>query len=289
MKLVDLHTHTTASDGSMTPAALVEYAAGKGLAAIAVTDHDTLAGLEEAVEEGHRRGLEVIAGLEISVDFDPEMHMLGYFMDGIPGSLEPVLAGLKAKREERNPRIVAKLREMGFDITLEEAASLAGGKIVGRPHIAETLVRHGYVGSVAEAFEKYLASGKPAYFKKDKLTPAEGVNAVLEAGGIPVLAHPVHLNMSMEKLDELLGRLVADGLMGMEAIYVDNTGEQTERLLELCTRHGLLATGGSDFHGRFKPDIDIGCGRGNLKISYEIVEKLKDAQKQRKKGNRTNA
>lgn len=279
MKFVDLHTHTTASDGSMTPSELVKYAAGKGLAAIAITDHDTMSGVEEAVQEGLRQGIEVIPGLEISVDFDPEMHILGYFMKGGYMAITPVLEELARKRDERNPKIVAKLRELGFEITLEEAAGLAGGKIVGRPHIAEALVRHGYVKNVREAFDLYLASGKPAFFKKDKLTPAEGVKVILKAGGTPVIAHPVHLGLEWDKLDRLLGELAGEGLKGAEAIYVDNTDEQTAVLLELCKKHNLVATGGSDFHGRFKPDIDIGSGKGNLRIPYEIVEQLGKLQK----------
>lgn len=278
MKFVDLHTHTTASDGSMSPATLVRYAAEKGLTAIAITDHDTLAGVEEAEAEGLKQGIEVIAGLEISVDFNPEMHILGYFMNNRHMAIMPVLDDLMKKREARNPKIVAKLRELGMDITLEEVVALAGGKIVGRPHIAEAMIRHGYVGSMGEAFERYLASGRPAFFKKDKLTPAEGVKVILDAGGVPVLAHPVHLGLGWEELDRLLSELAAKGLKGAEAIYVDNTDEQTARLIELCRKHGLIATGGSDFHGSFKPDIDVGTGKGNLRIPYIIVEQLREGK-----------
>lgn len=275
MRFVDLHTHTTASDGSMRPAALVRYAAEKGLAAIAITDHDTLAGVGEAEAEGFKLGIEVIAGVEIGVDFNPEMHVLGFFIKGDYKKMEPVLEELKEKRNARNPKIVAKLRELGFDITMDEVTEIAGGKIVGRPHIAEVMVRHGYVADLREAFDKYLARGKPAYFKKDKLTPNEGIKAILEAGGVPVLAHPVHLGLGWDELDKLLAELVGAGLKGAEAIYVDNTEEQTGKLIELCAKHKLIATGGSDFHGKYKTDIDIGTGKGNLRIPYEIVNELK--------------
>lgn len=275
MKLVDLHTHTKASDGSMNPAELVRYAADRGLAAVAITDHDTVDGVEEAVREGARQGIEVIAGLEISVDFEPEMHMLGYFFNNGYRAIEPALEELHKKRQERNPKIIRKLREMGFDITLEEAAKLAGGKVVGRPHIAAAMVRHGYVSNAREAFDIYLASGKPAFFKKDKLTPKEGIQMIVNAGGVPVLAHPILLGLENGKLDNLLGKLTAAGLKGAEAIYVENTDEQTEFLIGLCKKHNLITTGGSDFHGGFKPDIEIGTGKGNLRIPYGIVEKLR--------------
>jgi predicted metal-dependent phosphoesterase TrpH len=197
---IDLHTHTTASDGSMTPAELVRHAFYKGLAAVAVTDHDTLNGVEEALEEGKRLGIEVIAGVEISVSFTPEMHLLGYFFHGYHSSILKTLEELQEKREQRNPRIVNKLNELGFDITMSEVNSLAAGGIVGRPHIARAMIDKGYVASIEEAFDKYLASGRPAYFKKDKLTPAEGISEITRAGGVPVLAHPIYLQLSASSL-----------------------------------------------------------------------------------------
>ena len=275
MMLVDLHTHSKASDGSMSPAELVGHAADRGLSAIAITDHDTIDGVSEAVEEGIRRGIEVIPGLEISVDFEPEMHILGYFFNNGCHAIEPALEELHRKRQERNPKIIRKLREMGFDITLEEAVKLAGGKVVGRPHIAAAMVQRGYVSNAREAFDNYLASGKPAFFKKDKLTPQQGIEMILRADGVPVLAHPVLLGMENRRLDQLLGKLAAAGLKGAEAIYVENSEEQTEFLIEMCRKHHLIVTGGSDFHGEFKPDIEIGTGKGNLRIPYQAVEELK--------------
>ena len=274
---IDLHTHTTASDGSMTPVELVRHAFEKCLAAIAVTDHDTISGVEQAIEEGKKLGIEVIPGVEISVSFDPEMHLLGYFLNGKYDSILKTLEELREKREQRNPRIVSKLNELGFDITLSEVNSLAAGGIVGRPHIARVLVDKGYVASIAEAFDKYLASGKPAYFKKEKLTPEEGISEITRAGGVPVLAHPIYLNMSTDQLDGLLEQLAGMGLKGIEAYYAENTAEQTEVLLQLAQKHKLLVTGGSDFHGRFKPDIEIGSGRGSLKVPYSLLERLKQA------------
>lgn len=274
---IDLHTHTTASDGSMTPEELVRHAFYKGLAAVAVTDHDTLNGVEEALEEGKRLGIEVIAGVEISVSFTPEMHLLGYFFHGNYSSILKTLEELREKREQRNPRIVNKLNELGFDITMSEVNSLAAGGIIGRPHIARAMIDKGYVASIEEAFDKYLASGRPAYFKKDKLTPAEGISEITRAGGVPALAHPIYLQLSTGRLDNLLEQLAGMGLKGIEAYYTENTAEQTAELLQLAQKHKLVVTGGSDFHGGFKPDIEIGSGRGSLKVPYGLLSELKQA------------
>lgn len=299
-RTIDLHTHTTASDGSMTPAELVRHAYEKGLSAVAITDHDTMNGVEPAVEEGRRLGIEVIRGVEISVDFSKwggscgasspdsltmkclapssfEMHLLGYFFNGKYPSITKTLEELREKREQRNPKIVKKLNELGFDITLSEVNRLAAGGNAGRPHIARIMIEKGYVASMKEAFDKYLAAGKPAYFKKDKLTPAEGISEIINAGGVPVLAHPIYLFMNREKLDILLEQLAAAGLKGIEAYYTDNTPEQTAELLYLSEKYKLLATGGSDFHGSFKPDIEIGSGRGSLKVPYHLLFQLKRA------------
>jgi len=287
-RYIDLHTHSTASDGSMTPAELVRYAYGKGLAAIALTDHDTVDGVAQALEEGARLGMEVVAGVEISVslsewDFpgpgdgseEPEMHLLGFFLKGGYESILGTLEGLREKREQRNPRIVRKLNEMGFDISMDEVKAKAPGGIAGRPHIARVMVEKGYASSIAECFEKYLGIGRPAYFRKDKLTPEEGISAILNAGGIPVLAHPVFLGLRGSLLDQVLKKLKAAGLMGIEALYTENTPDLTGELMELAEQNGLLVSGGSDFHGSFKPDIEIGIGKGDLRVPYAVLESLR--------------
>jgi len=274
--MIDLHTHTTASDGSMRPAELVRHALNNGLSAVAITDHDTIDGIKEALDEGRRIGVEVIPGVEISLSFEPDMHMLGYFLNGGYGNIAHTLDELRKRRDERNPKIIKKLNEMGFDITMEEVNELAENGIVGRPHIANVLIKKGYVANIEEAFDKYLGSGRPAYFKKDKLAPEEGIEKIIKAGGLPVLAHPILLNRSVEELDMLLSRLTAAGLKGIEAIYVDNSDEDTENFIRLADKHGLLVTGGSDFHGKYKPDIEIGRGRGNLYIPYSLLDKMKE-------------
>ena len=283
MHFIDLHTHTTASDGSMLPEDLVKYAKHKGLKAIAITDHDTTDGLNQAVAEGKRIGLEVISGIEISADFNPEMHILGYFLKGDYSGISKILADLRSKREERNPRIVNKLNELGLEITMEEVLAKSSGGVTGRPHIAKVMIEKGYVRNLEEAFDKYLASSRPAYFKKDKLTPRQCIGEINAAGGLPVLAHPIYLRMEYEQLDILLAELKQYGLRGIEAYYVDNTAQQTAMLLNLAKKHSLLVTGGSDFHGSFKPNIDIGIGRGDLHIPYELLENMKMCKNNQKK------
>ena len=275
-KLIDLHTHTTASDGSMSPRELVRHAGRNGLCAIAVTDHDTIDGLADALDEGERAGIEVIPGLEIGVDFKPDMHILAYFSKKTYPAAEKVLFELKKNRKARNPKIIKKLNEMGFDISMDEAEGEAKGGILGRPHIAKVLLRKGYAKSMEEAFDKYLSFGRPAYFKKDKLSPVEGIKEIIQAGGVPVLAHPIHLDMSYNQLDALLAILVPEGLRGIEAYYVDNTENDTSSFVKLAKKHGIIVTGGSDFHGSFKAGIEIGKGYGNLRIPYELLTKLKE-------------
>lgn len=277
MKLVDLHTHSNISDGSMSPVELVRHAGNCGLAALALTDHDTIDGVSEACEEGSRIGLEVIPGLEISVDFSPEMHILGFFSGKDYLRIEDVLISLRRNREERNPKIINKLNEMGFNIDMEEVSEKARGGLTGRAHIAGVLFEKGYVSSTQEAFDKLLSSGRPAYFKKDKLTPAQGIKEIIDAGGVPVLAHPIYLYMNYKELDSLLAELKTAGLKGIEAYYVDNSPEDTGNLVKLADKHGLLITGGSDFHGTFKSGIEIGRGYGDLRIPYELLDKLKKA------------
>ena len=298
-KYIDLHTHSTASDGSMAPDVLVRHAYGLGLSAIALTDHDTLDGAGLALEEGKRLGMEVIPGVEISVTLSswdlppvvsprsmqesksmvcmrPEMHLLGYFFSGNYSLLSDTLSELRDKREQRNPKIIKKLNELGFDITLGEAAAKAGGGMVGRPHIARALMEKGYISSIAEGFNKYLAAGRPAYVEKDKLTPEEGITEIIRAGGVPVLAHPIYLGLKGTELGKVLEKLKAAGLRGIEALYTENTQEQTEELLKLAAEYGLKVTGGSDFHGSFKPGIEAGTGRGNLRVPYDLLLALRE-------------
>jgi predicted metal-dependent phosphoesterase TrpH len=273
-KFIDLHTHSTASDGSMTPRELVRRAKSVGLCAVALTDHDTIEGLKDAIDEGEKVGITVIPGVEISVEYVIEMHLLGYFSENNYNNMKEVLVRLKENRDQRNPKIIKRLNELGFEINMSEVEAEARGKIVGRPHIAQVMVNKGFVKNLDDAFNKYLASRRPAYFKKDRLTPYEGIQEIIRAGGIPVLAHPIHLSLSINKLDALVASLAHDGLKGIEAYYVDNKKDDTGNLLRLAMKYGLIVTGGSDFHGSFKPDIEIGRGRGKLSVPYQLMEGL---------------
>ena len=277
-KIIDLHTHSIASDGSMSPSELVRHAKGNGLAAIALTDHDTVDGVEEALEEGTKIGIEVIPGIELSVDYQPEMHMLGYFLNlNEYTNIRQQLGLIRQGRDDRNRKIINRLNELGINITYDEVKNVALGDVTGRPHIARVLLSKGYVKSIDEAFDKYLSKQGLAYFKRFELTPVDGIKAIRSAGGLPVIAHPVFLRKSYDEMDKLLKELKEYGLAGIEAIYCENSKEDTGKFLRLAIKHELLVTGGSDFHGTYKNGIELGRGRGNLKVPYELLEKLRRA------------
>lgn len=279
---IDLHTHTTASDGGLTPTELIRRAASKELAAIAVTDHDCVDGIEEALAEGRRHGIEVIPGLEISAEFDRgTMHILGFFVSASGGwKKEPLrrrLFELQEARRLRNPKITKKLQEQGLEITHEEVVAASGGGQVGRPHFAKVLVQKGYVGSMEEAFEKYLKRGAPGYVEKFRFSPKEAIAMIHQAGGLAVLAHPFTLGLpSQESEKDLMTGLTRAGLDGIEVYYSTYTPADTLHYLKLCESYGLLPTGGSDFHGVHKPDIELGIGRGNLRVPLNLLEALKE-------------
>jgi predicted metal-dependent phosphoesterase TrpH len=220
--------------------------------------------------------VEVIPGIEISVNYKPEMHILGYFLDiNEYTSIKNKLGQIKKGREDRNKKIFGRLNELGVYVTEEEVRQVAAGDITGRPHIARVLVSKGYVRSIDEAFDRYLSKDGLAYFKRFELQPEDGIAAIKNAGGIPVIAHPVFLKKSYADMDNLFGELMQYGLAGIEAIYSENSKEDTGNLLRLAIKHNLLVTGGSDFHGSYKRGIELGKGRGNLNIPYELLEKLK--------------
>ncbi|HFC97174.1 MAG TPA: PHP domain-containing protein [Thermosulfurimonas dismutans] len=274
--MVDLHTHSTASDGTYRPAELVRLAQGEGLYALALTDHDTVEGLSEALSAAKEAGLRFVPGVEISVRFEGSghCHILGYFVDPENEVLRRTLSLLQRAREERNAKMVEKLQALGVEITLEEVAARAGGGEIGRPHFAALLVEKGVVRSPEEAFEKYLRKGAPAYVPKARLSPEEAFSAIRAGGGIAVLAHPVHLRLSPEELTRYVARLKELGLSGIEAYYTDHSPEFTALCLELARRFELVPTGGSDFHGRNKPDIKLGRGLGNLRVPDECYDRL---------------
>ena len=260
---IDLHAHTTASDGTVGPTELVERAARLGLSALAVTDHDTLSGLAEAAEAASQRGIDFVPGVELSVeDADGRFHLLGYLFDPENAPLNATLTTLRESRRERNQIIVEKARALGLGITWEDIAAEAGedGEVIGRPHIAAALVKKGAVATRQEAFDKYLATGKPLYTPKDALSPAAAARLIHDAGGIAVMAHPGLFPWGVpDKVEPRLRALIAeDALDGLECYYSQHSPEDTRRYLEMAGRLGLLPTGGSDFHGEVKPTVPLG-------------------------------
>ena len=278
-KLIDLHTHSTCSDGSMTPTELVKHAAENNLAAIALTDHDTVSGVEEAVRAGERYGVEVVPAIEFSVKSETETHILGFFIDIHNPVLQGILSEIIEKRIERNVMTARLLQNLGFDVTLEEAKSLAPGGIVGRAHFARVMMNKGYVSSVKEAFEKYLSSGKPAYFGNQKLEAKTAIEAIHSAGGVAFLAHPHLIKISDERLENFLDELCSYGLDGLEGYYTDYDGEMQAKFQAMAKRHGLKISGGTDFHAAMKPHIAIGRGLGNMAIPYSVLEEIKQQLK----------
>jgi len=271
---VDLHTHTTSSDGTLSPSEIIMYAKSKGIEILAITDHDTFDGIEQAYETAEKNGIKLICGTEISADYTPVLHILAYFRYDKYKSFENVLKTLQKSRQERNPKILKKLNELGFDIKFEEVIAKCHGNIIGRPHFAQVMADKGYVSSTDEAFEKYLAEGRPAYVKKEKLSPQKTIEEVARAGGVPVLAHPILLGMEDQKLDELIVILKSYGLKGIEAYYTEHSHKYTQFLLDMANIHGLIVTGGSDFHGSVKKSIEIGTGYGNLEVPFYCAQDL---------------
>jgi len=278
--MIDLHVHTTNSDGTLTSVEVVSLAAAKGLQAIAITDHDTVAGVGKAQETGMQVGLEVVSGVEISVQCDRGiLHILGYFVRPDHAELIEVLDTLRQGREERTPKIVTKLRGLKLAVSLQEVNEEAANGVPGRPHIARVLKRKNYVRTLQEAFDRYLKRGAAAYVPKRKLQPDEALRIIKAAGGIPVMAHPYSLpGKGAGSLETAIKRLIPLGLRGIEAYYPKHTPEQTELFLELGRKYGLLITGGTDFHGANKPGIELGVIPGNSPLPYSLLESLKDAR-----------
>ncbi|MDD4587441.1 MAG: PHP domain-containing protein [Heliobacteriaceae bacterium] len=260
MRRIDLHTHSLASDGSLSAEELVMLAHRIGVDFMALTDHDTVAGVPAAQAMGRKIGVKVIAGVELSTEYNQgELHVLGYNPDINNLALNECLEKLLNYRHQRNPLIIERLRQLGIPVTLAQVAREAGGKVIGRPHFARVLVKMGVAASVAEAFEKFLAVGRPAYVKKDKVSPEEGVKLIREAGGIPVIAHPGHLPViGSAELTALISRLIPFGLLGIEAYYPEHSWTNVRRFVRLAAEFGLLVTGGSDFHGISKPQNRLG-------------------------------
>ncbi|GAB4280545.1 MAG: PHP domain-containing protein [Deferrisomatales bacterium] len=274
--MVDLHVHTTRSDGALTPTQAVRYAAARGLRAVAVTDHDTIDGNEEASAAGRAAGVDVVAGVEISTQWDGiTFHLLGYGLKRVTPRVREAFAFLVESRCRRNPEMLEKLRRLGIDLTMEEVAAEARGEIVGRPHFAQALVRRGVVGSTQEAFARFLGRGAPAYVDKNRLSPAQACELIREARGLAVLAHPGLIEQDRPgALHPLVEHLEGLGLAGIEAYYSRHSADQVSRYRSLARRKGLLVTGGSDFHRSGEGGPEMGTGFGDLRVPDSCYEEL---------------
>jgi predicted metal-dependent phosphoesterase TrpH len=278
---IDLHIHSTASDGSLTPADIIDHAQKLKLAAIAITDHDSVDGSKEALQIGMPRSLRFLTGVEISAAHPPffpgsgSFHILGYAIRLDHGDLNQALNKLQDARRNRNPEILKCLNKLGFQISLEEVKQEVAEGQMGRPHIAYAMMKKGFVASIDEAFDSYLGAGKPAYVNKFRIECEQALNIIREAGGVPVLAHPALLNIEKEQeLDALLQNLIKIGLAGIEVYYPGHSPRQIRQYTEMARKYGLLMTGGTDFHGSITPKIKMGSGKGDLFVPYTLYEDL---------------
>lgn len=279
--LIDLHTHSTASDGTESPSALMARARGLGLTAIALTDHDTLRGLEEAEQATRKLGLRFIRGCEISTRSDGrEHHILGLWIPHRAEALETWLDGVRRRRNERNAEMVGRLRALGFDISLEEVRARASGS-VGRPHMAAVLAEKGYAPDVAAAFRDFLGAGGKAYVPKQVPPPEEAVRILASVGATAVLAHPFLGAPPADAVEALTRRLAACGLDAVEAWHTSHSGADTRQCVELARKLDLGLSGGSDYHGTNKPGIQPGTGYGNLRVPVEALEALEKRRRAR--------
>ena len=268
-KGADLHVHTTYSDGSLAPAEVVALGQSRGLAQIAITDHDTIDGIPEAVAAAQNTPLEIVPGVEVSTRLEhAEIHILGLFIEPDRGTLS---AFLRERYEERRVRIyamTAKLRELGLALSPEEVFAVAGEGVAGRLHVAEALLRKGQVGSQQKAFYRFIGENGPAYVARQVIHPAEAVRHICSVGGVPILAHP-----GLSNCDELIPALVESGIMGIEVYYPAQSPADAQFYLGIAQKHGLLVSGGSDCHGHYKNEVML----GRIRIAPELLERLREA------------
>ena len=278
---IDLHIHSTASDGSLTPADIIDHAQKLKLAAIAITDHDSVDGSKEALQIGIPPSLGFVTGVEISAAHPPffpgsgSFHILGYDIRLDHAGLNQTLTKLQDARRNRNPEILKRLNKLGFQITLEELKFNDTEGQLGRPHIAYTMMKKGFVATIDEAFDRYLGAGKPAYVDKYRIECEQAINIIRQAGGVPVLAHPAHLHIEAEQeLEVLLQKLKSIGLAGIEVYYPGHSARQINLYSKMAGKYDLLMTGGTDFHGSVTPKIKMGFGTGDLFVPYTLYEDL---------------
>lgn len=283
MSFIDLHTHSNCSDGSMTPTELVAHAAERGLKAIALSDHDTVAGIDEALEAGKRYGVEIVPAIEFSAQSDTETHILGFYIDHKCERLKEALENINKVRWQRTVNTCENLQRLGFDVSMEEALRIAPSGLIGRAHFARILMEKGYTKSVKEGFEKYLANGRPAYDGTQYLTAEMAVKLIEDIGGVSFVAHPHLIRLSDESLREFLIMLKGYGLCGIEGYYNEYTPEMQEYFHNLARELGLEISGGTDYHAKMKPHIEIGIGQDNMQIPYSVLENIKKIVSEKRK------
>lgn len=276
MPYVDLHVHSNASDGTFTPAQVVEAALAAGLSAMALTDHDTVAGVPEAIEASRGTSLELIPGTELSCVYQgTEIHILGLYINWQDPLLCESLEQVQQIREKRNTEMLRRFQEAGFPITTEELNAGNPDTVITRAHFAKVLTQKGYARDMTTAFRKYLQYGGPYCIRKEEMTPERAMELLTHAGAVPVLAHPMQYKFGYQQVEDLLTYLMGMGLQGVEVYHPSSNQCQSGKLLNLANRLQLFPTGGSDFHGLNKPDIHIGTGRGNLRVPEELLNRLK--------------
>ena len=289
MQAIDLHVHSNRSDGTFSPRQLVDYAMEKGLKAFALTDHDCIDGLEEAIqyadtlkkkaEEGQSLQVpEVIPGIEFSTEYqEQDVHILGLYIHYQEASFQKQLKAFVDSRISRNQKMCSLLTDTGLSVTYEDLLAEFPDAVITRAHYAKYMLNHGYINSMAEAFERYIGDRCPCYVPREKITPVQAVELVLKAGGVPVLAHPLLYHMSDSRLDALISQLTEAGLLGLEAIYSTYTAAEERQMRRLAAKYGLLISGGSDFHGENKPGLDLGTGYGRLFIPCSLLDDIRNA------------
>lgn len=280
MAIVDLHVHSTKSDGSFTPSQLVDYALEKGLSAFALTDHDCVDGLDEAIGHAEGKNIEVIPGIELSTEYEGrDIHIVGLYIDYKSQPFQEKLQEFVDSRIRRNKKMCANLQEAGIDISYEALLDRFPDSVITRSHYARFMMEHGDTKNMKEAFEKYIGDHCPCYVPREKITPVQAIELILEADGIPVLAHPILYHFSDAKLDRLTGELKSAGLIGIEAVYSTYSPSEEREIRSLADKHHLLLSGGSDFHGVNKPGLDLAVGYGKLSVPEEILDALRQTRK----------
>lgn len=278
-KLIDLHTHSTESDGTLSPEELIKHAKEQGLSAIALTDHDAISGIEKARPVADELGLEFVPGVELSTDYQgQEVHILGYYIDTEQPEFLKQLKEFVDTREQRNEKMAVLLQQERFDITMDALTAENPDSVITRAHFARYLVEHGFVKDRETVFAKYLGDGCKCYVPREKITPFEAIRLIQLGGGLAFFAHPVLCHMNHDRLRFFIKSLKEAGLNGLEAIYSMNAPGDERNMIKFAEEFDLLISGGSDFHGSNKPQIQLGAGKGNLRIPYEILERIKEAR-----------